>query len=381
MINLIFKRVMPMIEKLKRRDFLKIGGSLTTATVIPPKRLQSQIVKVGESNHMESESFIDVLNDYGKLYPPSLIYREGQDFKTWQKMFAKKIESLRGPMLERIDPEYKVLRKEELSDHFRLLIRYPVTKISTGIAYLLIPKNITADEKRAAIVALHGHAKYGIDHICGVREGYTAYALSAVQSGFVVIAPAWWGWMGRDGHVTRVGTDRDKCNTIQVAASMYGFNVLDMHIQDGQAAIDILSSLPEVASDRIGCMGNSYGGRTTMWLTIFEQRIKACVPSGCMNNFRERSLKLSSCALQYFSGVLRYGDVPELFSLIAPRPMQLQAGVGDKLITPADRDAMKSVVNNAYRKLGKSSNFEYVLHPEGHSLQWKYAESFFEKHL
>ena len=118
-----------------------------------------------------------------------------------------------------------------------------------------------------------------------------------------------------------------------------------------------------------------------MWLTIFDDRIKACVPAGCMNTFRERSLKLSSCGIQYLPGILQYGDVPELFSLIAPRPMQLQAGEGDSLITPADRDAMETKVRSAYCLLDAEANFDYVLHPEGHLLRWDLAAPFLKRHL
>ncbi|MFA7260757.1 MAG: hypothetical protein WC013_14745, partial [Aeromonas bestiarum] len=72
-------------------------------------------------------------------------------------------------------------------------------------------------------------------------------------------------------------------------------------------------------------------GRTAMWATIFDDRIRACVASGCMNTFRERSLKLAACGVQYPYGLLRLGDVPELFSLIAPRPLQLQAVASEPL--------------------------------------------------
>ena len=119
----------------------------------------------------------------------------------------------------------------------------------------------------------------------------------------------------------------------------------------------------------------------TMWLSIFDGRIRACVPAGCMNTFRERSLKLSSCGLQYPFGLLRYGDVPELFSLIAPRPMQLQVGAQDPLITPADRDAMERTVRQAYRRLDAEDRLDYGLHPEGHILLWDRAAEFLRKHL
>ena len=50
-----------------------------------------------------------------------------------------------------------------------------------------------------------------------------------------MIAPAWGGWTGRDGHSDLIGS-RDKCDTIQMVASMYGMNVLALHMQDAEAA-------------------------------------------------------------------------------------------------------------------------------------------------
>ena len=335
---------------------------------------------------MTTESFIDFLKAYGTAHPPSMVYKDGNDFAQWQLRFRAKVESLRGPLPERVEPAVEIVESVETDDHTRHLLRIPVSDISTLVAYLLVPHGLSPDERRPGIIACHGHATYGIDSICGVRgidEGDNArrvYALSAVRAGYVVIAPAWWGWAGRDGHLDRIG-NRDKCNVIQMAAAMYGLNVLDLHIQDGQAAIDVLAARAEVDAERLGCLGNSYGGRTTMWLTIFDERIKACIPAGCMNTFRERSLKLSSCGIQYIPGVLQYGDVPELFCLIAPRPMQLQVGEQDGLITPDDRDAMEATVRRAYRLLGTEENFNYARHPEGHLLLWDLAAPFLKAHL
>ena len=335
---------------------------------------------------MLSESFIDFLNAYGSAHPPTMIYGEGEDFGEWQARLRSQLETLRGPLPERVEPEVEIVESVACGDHTRYLMRVPVNAFSALVAYLLVPKGIPPGERRPGLIASHGHAKYGIDTICGVRGMYEedqarrAYGLSAVQAGYVVLAPAWWGWAGRDGHLDRVGV-RDRCNVIQMAAAMYGMNVTALHIQDGQAALDALAARPEVDASRMGCLGNSYGGRTTMWLTVFDERIKACVPTGCMNTFRERSLKLSSCGIQYLPGLLQYGDVPELFGLIAPRPMQLQAGEGDSLITPSDRDAILETVRQAYSLLEKEASFEYVLHTDGHLLRWDLAEPFLKRHL
>ncbi len=335
---------------------------------------------------MQTESFIDFLAAFGRMHPPRMIYCEGENFPGWQARFREKLRTLRGPLPERVEQEIEIVESVSTEDHTRHLLRIPVSAISTLVAYLLVPHSLAPGERRPGLIVSHGHARYGIDSVCGVQgmdeedNSRRAYGLSAVRSGYVVLAPAWWGWKGRDGHLDRIG-NRDRCNVIQMAAAMYGMNVLDLHIQDGQAALDVLASRPEVDENRLGCIGNSYGGRTAMWLTIFDDRIKVCIPAGCMNTFRERSLKLSSCGIQYLPGILQYGDVPELFSLIAPRPMQLQAGKQDSLITPADRDGIETTVRRAYRLLGRECNFDYVLHPEGHLLLWEAAVPFLEQHL
>lgn len=335
---------------------------------------------------MHGESFRDFLEAYGTCCPPTKVRREEEDVIEWQRGFRQAVEGLRGPLPCRVAPEPETVSTTALEDHTRCLLRIPVSEFSTLVAYLLIPGDLHSGERRPGLIASHGHVIHGIDSLCGVRgmeaddADRRAYALAAVRAGYVVLTPAWWGWTGRDGHLDRVG-QRDRCNVIQMAAAMYGINVIDLHIQDGQAALDVLAARPEVDPDRIGCLGNSYGGRTTMWLTIFDERIKACVPAGCMNTFRERSLKLSSCGIQYLPGLLRFGDVPELFSLIAPRPMQLQAGKTDPLITPADRDAMLTTVRQTYRGLGAEGNLELALHPGGHFLLWDHADAFLRRVL
>jgi len=331
---------------------------------------------------VEPESFADLLEAWGRAHPPAELYGEGEDFPAWQRRFRERIEGLRGPVPERVPLEVRVLESTELSDHTRQLLNIKVSELSALPAYLLIPRSLKPGEERPGIIASHGHAAGGMDDIGGVSgEGPAAYGLAAVRAGYVVLVPAWWGWRGRDGHLGFVGEGRDKCNVIGMAAAMYGMNLTALHIQDGRAAIDALAARPEADAGRIGVIGNSYGGRTAMWLAAFDERVKACVSSGAMNTFRERSLKLSSCGIQCLPGLLARGDVAEVYSLIAPRALQLQAGEGDGLITPEDRDAIAATVGEAYRLSGAQRSFDYVLHGEGHRLLWELAAPFLERHL
>ena len=186
---------------------------------------------------MKAESFVDSLRAYGERFTPRMRYQEEEDFGVWQAAFRGKLHELRGSLPERTEPDVRVVETAEEEDHTRHLLRICVTPFSTLVAYLLVPHGLSGGEQRPGLLVSHGHARYGIDSMCGVRgmeeddQARRAYALFAVQSGYVVLAPAWWGWTGRDGHLRLVG-DRDSCNVIQMAASMYGLNVLSLHIQD-----------------------------------------------------------------------------------------------------------------------------------------------------
>jgi hypothetical protein len=61
--------------------------------------------------------------------------------------------------------------------------------------------------------------------------------------------------------------------------------------------------------------------------------------------------------------------------------MQLQAGEGDGLITPEDRDQMRDFVARVYMLMEEKNKFDYVLHPHGHSLQWSFAHRFMKNYL
>ena len=340
------------------------------------------------------DNFTDVIAGFGDPPSPSAACVDADQLVSWQGDFHRTLVQLRGWLPERVVPDVEVIAEVDAGDHRRLTLGIAVSAITRVVAYLLIPKSpganidLPAGEQRAGLVALHGHYRHGIDSICGVRiesedpdnDERHAYALHAVRAGYVVIAPALWGWPGRDGHLDLVGS-RDRCNTILMASAMYGVNPLDLHVQDAQAALDVLSSRPEVDAARIGALGNSTGGRMTMWLTLHDERVRACVPSGCMNHFRERSQKLSSCGIRAPFGLLRHGDVRDLFCLIAPRAMQLHAGEGDQLITPTDRDAMLGHVRRAYGLLGAGDRLDYVLHDAGHLLDWPRAAPFLNRFL
>jgi dienelactone hydrolase len=277
--------------------------------------------------------------------------------------------------------------REDAGSHWRRKVSIEATEMGPVTGWLLEPETKGQDQV-AALIASPGHYEFGKDTIAGhpdaapelTQKPDADYGKRAVEAGYIVFVPDWWGWGDRGGHLDKVG-NRDKCNVIQMAASMYGISILNLHILESQAILDFLSGLPEVDSARLGVIGNSYGGRTAMWIAALDQRIKCVVSAGAANLFRERAKVLSSCAIQFLPGLLEFGDAGEVYSLIAPRPLMIQAGTKDFLINEQDRDSIINTVLKAYNAANASGQFEPFIFEGGHEFNWPAAESFLRKHL
>ena len=73
-----------MQQILGRRGFLKMVGAGLASTGLQKLNAQSKPGTPTSEKEIPSKSFVDFLKKYGDEYPPSMIYREGQDFLAWQ---------------------------------------------------------------------------------------------------------------------------------------------------------------------------------------------------------------------------------------------------------------------------------------------------------
>lgn len=87
----------------------------------------------------------------------------------------------------------------------------------------------------------------------------------------------------------------------------------------------------------------------TMLTAAMDQRIKIAVPSGALNLMQERIGNLYSCGAQVIPGLLKYGDVPEIGSLTAPRHCIWETGSQDKLIVPGWKEKAIERLEKAYQ--------------------------------
>jgi len=157
-------------------------------------------------------------------------------------------------------------------------------------------------------------------------------------------------------------------------------------IFDMKQSITMLCERPEVNKDLIGCYGHSMGS-THAWLVgPVEPRIKCVIGNCCLPTYEAiEENHLLHCFPNFVPGWRKYGDTPEIASLIAPRALHLNFGEKDEgsPIESATRGLKR--IAEVYKKKGVPENFTYFIEPDtGHVLSeamWQHVKSCFARHL
>jgi len=130
--------------------------------------------------------------------------------------------------------------------------------------YLLVPKK--REGKLPAVLCSHPTS---LPLGKGVPAGFgekkdRAYAVHLVERGYVTLAP---------DYVNMGEYKFDAYKNGYISATMKG-------IWNHMRCIDFLQTLPEVDGSRIGAIGHSLGGHNSIFVGVFDERIK-CVISNC----------------------------------------------------------------------------------------------------
>jgi esterase/lipase len=150
---------------------------------------------------------------------------------------------------------------------------------------------------------------------------------------------------------------------------------------DLMRCVDYLQSMPDVDDRRIGCAGLSLGGEMAMWLGAMDERIAATVSAGFLTVMDH--MEQNHCMCWKFDGLRALVDYADIYSLIAPRPLQCQNGMRElpsQFYVPLARQAMEEV-RMIYKDMNRPENVILDVHDEGHVIDLPALVYFFEKHL
>lgn len=287
-----------------------------------------------------------------KQTPP--LYFSGKtksDWQDWRRKFRAKIKQNLGLCPEPVPLDVEVLESVKMDGYTREKIIFNPDTFSSVPAYVLIPDSASADNPRPAMLCAHGHG-VGKDTLAGVApiDYQKQFAVELAKQGFVTIAPDWRTFgerLDRSEWVRRPG--RDGCNVAYLAYGYWGYQMLNLDICDAKRCLDYLQTRPDVDGKNLGCMGCSFGGTMTTYVSAMDNRIKAavivCYISTIEDALNDRG-RGNTCGSQFMFGLRQYGDIADVAGLIAPHACMVQIGSKDDCFI--EEDALK-----AYKHLEK----------------------------
>jgi len=267
-----------------------------------------------------------------------------------------------------LDPE--VISETDCGGYIRRKVVIRVQPEDRMPAYLLIPKGLKG--KAPAIICMYGTTSgAGKETTVGLSgpkpdsppSKNRDFAVDMAEAGFVAFAPDYL----RDGE--RTPASGRPYDTTEFYRRFPEWSIVGKDVWDNMRAVDYLQSLPFVAAEKIGMVGHSYGGHSTIFAAALEPRIKVVVANGPVSDFLHHGMhwgvpkgggnSQSLPALRPY--VLDHTlELPvrfyEFTSLIAPRALWVGEAVGERRPFEEENHA---AVRQVYEALGQAERVRY----------------------
>ncbi len=226
---------------------------------------------------------------------------------------------------------------------------------ATDAVFLKLPDlaAVPSPHTAPAIITIPAHGA-NKNTVCGIAENREeaqkikdapeeCYGQIFAQKGYVVFCPDPPGYGERVepmptedsafGAVKKRTSLDCSCKDLAQTAEAFGFSLTSLEVWELQKILDFAGCCPEIATDenglRIGCAGFSGGGQYSMWLSALDERIRLCVISGYVHGYLDSLLGCHLCPCNYAPGLWTLGDISDICSLIAPRPLFVENGIDD----------------------------------------------------
>ena len=342
-----------------------------------------------------------------------------QEFEEFKRISRDKVREILLYRPEPVDPNPEVLSRTDLGDVIREKIVFSTTPEFRVPAYVHIPKGLTGPAP--AIVDLHSHGGmyvFGKEKVTDLGENHPAMqeyhervyngratGTALARMGYVVITIDAFMFGERRTILDKdlkYGFDRSryslddvaylntqcqaKENTLVKSLVYAGMTWPGVVVWDDIRTVDYLLTRSEVDPKRIGCNGISMGGYRSLFLAGLDDRIAAANVAGFMSTVEEMTqARIDTHSWVHFAPTLhRYLDLPDVVSMMAPKPLLVQQCKGDDLYTPKGMKDSVDKIEAIYKKAGAEGAFSGQFYDTEHRFTREMQDeafAFFEKHL
>jgi dienelactone hydrolase len=385
---------------MKRREFLQLTGMTLAATAGAQRPLpKSEYDYVGWSwerwRKITGATRPRIVTEQtGKAELTDLLIRSGKKITTsgeWQaqrdaikrllQLFLGAPPSAKPPL------EPKVIEEVARDNHTLRKLVYQTEPDEFVPGYLLIPKSIQAPAP--VVICPHQTTQAGKREPAGLAGNPQLHtALHLVERGYLTFT--YDALCFGERHDAASGHYGD---AIPFYRKHPGWSLMGKMVWDLSRAIDYLQTLDFVDGSRIGSIGHSHGGYTTLFAMAFDERIKAGASNCGFDTFRldgntwrwsratgllprlgfyitSPSLNMNFYRAVPDSGVIEVPfDLHQLLALVAPRPLLLSTSDEDFVFPNGGWSARRALARLApvYELLNARDHLEGYFFNSGHS--------------
>ncbi|MFX0071859.1 MAG: alpha/beta hydrolase family protein [Candidatus Hermodarchaeota archaeon] len=239
--------------------------------------------------------------------------------------------------------------------------------------FILYPPNFNEKRKYPCILLFSGHGsaaqaafeKASYQNACGSylsKNGYIVYIMENRGMGTL-------SYLGN--HLR-----------IDAVARLTGGTWYGEIITDALWLIENLQHESHIDVSRIATAGVSTGGAISMIVSSLDDRISATYIQGFLGSYKTTfGTRGIHCLCGHIPGILKIGDMSDIASLIAPRPVMFVNGTKDSFYADDAKSAFLKIFE-AYKNLGSEENCKFLA-PEGvaHEFSVDLAIQWFNRQL
>jgi len=314
---------------------------------------------------------------------------DGGDVRQWQRKLGAKLRELTGPMPEkRVPLNVRSLWKREHELGSIEKIVFTSEPYSDVPAFVCLPKN--AKPPYNWFICVQGHSTGMHNSIAVDREdnsipieipGDRDFGIGCMSRGIAALCVEQRSFGERREQAPQYNPDQG-CHEATMHALILGRTLAGERVFDVDRGIDYLLTRNDVRPDRIGVMGNSGGGTTTLFAAALLPRLTHAMPSCYFCTFRDSIMSIHHCICNYVPNLLLYAEMADVMGLFAPRPVVIVAGKDDPIFPLDGVKKAFADLKKIYAAAGAENNCRLVIGDGAHRFYandgWPVMQEFLE---
>jgi dienelactone hydrolase len=264
------------------------------------------------------------------------------------------------------------MEKWEVGGYERTLIQIKGDEGDLIPGYLLIPPG---NGPFPAVQVHHQHASQrhlGKSEVCGLAgDPWQAFGPALAQKGMVVLATDSLCFEDRRRNRTGIGLDEANDHLQHYNEMSYrlvqGDTLMRKVLDDAQRGFFLLWDDPRVDRERLGLVGQSYGGNTVLFQAALDERVQFACVSGAACSYKakfDNEIGLEMALV--IPGFAQSYDFHDLVHCVAPRRLLIVSATDDPFSLDADQIVEHGL--KPYEEAGQSSYLEHRRYKGGHAL-------------